>query len=65
MTDTPRPPAAKPKSPTGAELRKMRQAEALRANLARRKQQERERTDTEPEVAPSAQADLALDRAKR
>jgi hypothetical protein len=65
MTDTPSPPAAKAKPPTGAELRKRRQAEALRANLARRKQQARERADTGGEAAAMPEPDLAPGRGKR
>lgn len=45
MTDTPIPPDGKPKPGSQAELRRRRQAEALRANLSRRKQQDRGRAD--------------------
>ncbi|WP_158699448.1 hypothetical protein [Magnetospirillum gryphiswaldense] len=47
MTDTPIPPDGKPKPGTQAELRRRRQAEALRANLSRRKQQDRGRADSD------------------
>ncbi|CDK97550.1 protein of unknown function [Magnetospirillum gryphiswaldense MSR-1 v2] len=47
MTDTPIPPDGKPKPGSQAELRRRRQAEALRANLSRRKQQDRGRADSD------------------
>ncbi|MBI2240314.1 MAG: hypothetical protein HYU59_05865 [Magnetospirillum gryphiswaldense] len=40
-------PDDKAKKPTQAELRRQRQAQALRANLARRKAQDRARADDE------------------
>ena len=48
MTDPDTPPDNSPKAGAQAELRRRRQAEALRANLARRKAQDRARaTDDE------------------
>ncbi|MGE5515031.1 MAG: hypothetical protein ACM31D_04345 [Bacteroidota bacterium] len=50
MTDPKTPPQLSDKGQTEAELRRQRQAEALRANLARRKAQSRSRAD---EPAPT------------
>jgi hypothetical protein len=49
MNDSKSKPQFSDKGLTEAELRRQRQAEALRANLARRKAQVRGRTDEQPQ----------------
>ena len=61
MNDTKPQPQFSSKGLSEAERRRQRQAEALRANLARRKTQSRERTD-EPATATPSQDDTDIPR---
>ncbi len=66
MTDDVRHPIRSARGQTAAEERQRRQAEALRANLSRRKQQIRARTELSPSQEPLApEPDLAPDRGSR
>lgn len=61
MSDTKPQPQFSSKGLSEAERRRQRQAEALRANLARRKTQSRERAD-EPATATPSQDDTDIPR---
>ena len=61
MSDTKSQPQLSSKGLSEAERRRQRQAESLRANLARRKTQARERAD-EPATATSSQDDTDVER---